>query len=122
MHDLKVVLLCWEEFRRDVCDLLLMLGDVGARKLMHKKCRSQVESLQQLLDTLWKSYTQETLRDSTKAGAEWKRMQLCATLIDSDRENLCILAKAAFVGLSGRRPAGRFLGGGQISHIRIGTC
>lgn len=39
-----VVLLCWEEFRRDV------------------------ESLQQLLDTLWKSYTQETLRDSTKVG------------------------------------------------------
>ena len=39
-----VVLLCWEEFRRDV------------------------ESLQHLLDTLWKSYSEETLRDSSKVG------------------------------------------------------
>lgn len=39
-----VVLLCWEEFRRDV------------------------ESLQHLLDTLWKSYVEETFRDSSKVG------------------------------------------------------
>ena len=32
---------------------------------------AEVESLQQLLDTLWKSYTQETLRDSTKARVGW---------------------------------------------------
>lgn len=39
-----VVLLCWDEFRRDV------------------------ESLQHLLDTLWKSYVEETFRDSSKVG------------------------------------------------------
>ena len=39
-----VVLLCWEEFRQDV------------------------ESLQNLLDTLWKSYAEETFRDSSKVG------------------------------------------------------
>ena len=39
-----VVLLCWEEFRRDV------------------------ESLQNLLDTLWKSYAEETFRDGSKVG------------------------------------------------------
>ena len=39
-----VVLLCWEEFRRDV------------------------ESLQHLLDTLWKPYVEETYRDSSKVG------------------------------------------------------
>lgn len=39
-----VILLCWEEFRRDV------------------------KSLQHLLDTLWKSYAEETFRDSSKVG------------------------------------------------------
>ena len=42
----------------------------------------QVESLQQLLDTLWKSYTQETLRDSTKVGGDCERVRFKGTSLE----------------------------------------